>query len=61
MFYSDASPDMCPSWVDNPDAAILFTDYDVAERVLKAISVNDMTGFLLSIVPVRITDEEEES
>lgn len=61
MFYSDVSPDMCPSWVDSPDAAILFTDYDVAERVLKAISVNDMTGFLLSVIPVRITDEEEES
>ena len=38
MFYSDVSPDMCPSWVDNPDAAILFTDYYVAERVVKAMA-----------------------
>jgi len=61
MYYSDVSLAMCPSWTDDPELAILFDDQHDAERVVRALSVNDMTGFSLTIVPVRITDEEEES
>ena len=60
MFYCDISVDMCPNWVDEPTSAILFTDHDSAERVVNALSANDTSPFPITIVPVRIAEDDDE-
>lgn len=51
---------MTPEWVDDPTAAIVFQDHDLAARTLRGILAVDMTDFPITLKPVKYTDDEEE-
>ncbi len=60
MFYCDIALDICPSWVDEPTSAILFPDHYSAERVVNALSANDNGPFPITIIPVRLAEDDDE-
>jgi hypothetical protein len=59
MFYSGCSGCMTPEWVDDPSAAIVFHDHDLASKTLRGVKAMDLSDFPISLKPVSYADEEE--
>lgn len=53
---------MClePEWVDDPGAAIIFNNEELANKTLFRLKATALIDSPITLVPVKVTDDEEE-